>query len=668
MKYTNLILCALLLGCFRMASAETLPPLASDQLPKNISELYSGFNPDQEPLEVKVLKEWKEDGITLQMLTYTVGTFKGAKSIMGAYFAFPTQHAGRLSGLLYMHGGGQRAQKETVLAAAQNGYACISINWGGNKMDDQGPNDPGTDWGAVDATQKTHNDHYGSCLPDAKTIDAFESPRNNNWYLIVLAAKRAITFLQQQEVVDPARIGVFGHSMGGTLTVMVAGCDSRVKAAVPSCGGVGAAPEVLYARPGNAARPRNNSKIYMSLIDESPYIKNITCPILYLGPQNDFNGLFDELFLNWAHIGTQQVAFAISPHLNHRHEPAAAFDDYLWFQDYLQGDFQMPPTPDLQVELKGPNGLPMATLKADAPEKIDRAVIFYSIDPNGQFRFWRTAAARHVDDEWVAELPLLSADMPLYCIANVYYKFPDIKLYGPPWNKSPGKDYLLSSRLVGFEAGLVKTSGVKITDSAQRLITGDFANLQDWYELDPGNSTWHLIATRKIKDPKWRGPDGAELAVEVNSPGSKELVFTFNFNDYRQYGQDKVSGVFYTVVPLPPEKGWHTIKIKLSDLKPTGSNKPELPANWQTLCELDICGHTMLQIGSQRIGVGDGLMGDCGQMLKNLRWIGGEYPRNIIMPGGGIQLDPAAYQKQFQAQIDKSIELEKQVDQIKNGL
>ena len=46
--------------------------------------------------------------------------------------------------------------------------------------------------------------------------------------------------------------------------------------------------------------------------------------------------------------------------------------------------------------------------------------------------------------------------------------------------------------------------------------------------------------------------------------------------------------------------------------------------------------------------------------MKNLRWIGGEYPRNIIMPGGGIQVDPVAYQKQFQAQIDKSVELEKQ--------
>ena len=659
MKHHNLILCSLIFVSFWLRAADTLTPWTSDQIPKTIAELYANFDPNKEPLNVKVIREWQENGITLQMLTYTVGTFKGVKSQMGAYYAFPTQHERKLPGLLYMHGGGQRAQKETVVAAAKNGFAGISINWGGNKMDDQGANDPGTDWGAVDATQQ-HNDHYGSCQPDAKTIDSFESPRNSNWYLIVLAAKRAISFLQQQEVVDGTRIGVFGHSMGGTLSVMVAGCDPRVKAAAPSCGGVGAAPEALYARPGNAARPRNNSQIYMSLIDELSYLKNITCPIIYLGPQNDFNGLVDELFMNWSQIGSKQVAFALSPHLNHRHDSTAAFDDYLWFEDHLKAAVKMPETPSLHVELKGPNGLPVATLKADAPDKIDRAFIFYSIDPNGQFRFWRTAEATRAGDVWTAELPLLSADLPLYSIANVYYQFPEIKLEGPPWSKSPDKNFLLSSRLVGFEVGQVKSSGVKITDSAERLITGDFSNLQDWYQLDPANSTWHLIGTRKIKDPKWRGPDGSELAVDVNGHGSKEFVCTFNFNDYRQYGQDKVSGVFYTVVSLPSGEGWHTIKIKLSDLKSTGSNKSESPTNWQTLCELDICGHTMLQIGNQRVGVGDGLMGDCGQMLKNLRWIGGEYPRNIIMPGGGIQLDSGTYAKQFQTQIDKSVDLEKQ--------
>ena len=58
--------------------------------------------------------------------------------------------------------------------------------------------------------------------PDEKTIDAVVSPRNNNWFLIVLAARRALTFLQQRPEVDPERLGVTGHSMGGTVSMMAA--------------------------------------------------------------------------------------------------------------------------------------------------------------------------------------------------------------------------------------------------------------------------------------------------------------------------------------------------------------------------------------------------------------------------------------------------------------
>ena len=104
--------------------------------------------------------------------------------------------------------------------------------------------------------------------------------------------------------------------------------------------------------------------------------------------------------------------------------------------------------------------------------------------------------------------------------------------------------------------------------------------------------------------------------------------------------------------------------IKLDDLKPVRTNQTGRPTDWQTLCELGISGRERIPIDGQQVEVGSGSF-DQKRLMKNLRWIGGEYPRNIIMPGGGIQVDPAAYQKQFQAQIDKSIELEKQADQIK---
>lgn len=184
-------LAALLLwvGISPAFAGDSFPPLDGPP-PQNFQELWQGYNPTAEPLDVQVVHEWHANGITTQLLTYHIGTFKGRPSRMGAYYAFPQDADGKVPAILQMHGGGQRAQRETVETAAANGYACIAINWGAKPMADQQPDDPGTDWGAVDATQDGHNSHYGSVEPDDKTLDAVPSPRNNNWFLITVAARR----------------------------------------------------------------------------------------------------------------------------------------------------------------------------------------------------------------------------------------------------------------------------------------------------------------------------------------------------------------------------------------------------------------------------------------------------------------------------------------------
>lgn len=51
--------------------------------------------------------------------------------------------------------------------------------------------------------------------PDNYSIDSVPSPRNANWFLLTVAARRAITFLEQQPEVDPERIGFPGSRWAG---------------------------------------------------------------------------------------------------------------------------------------------------------------------------------------------------------------------------------------------------------------------------------------------------------------------------------------------------------------------------------------------------------------------------------------------------------------------
>jgi hypothetical protein len=184
-----------------LLSKNSLSPLQAGKFAQNVQELWAGYDPRTEPLNVKVIRDWDEvyEGkqIKVQMLTFTVGTFKNQVSRISAYYAYPKGVKDKVPGLVQVHGGGQRANKHMVEVDAANGYASISLNWGGRELEDQKPGEPGTNWGAIDPTQK-HVSHYFRLTPDEKTVESVYSPRNNNWFILSLATRRGLTFLEQQ--------------------------------------------------------------------------------------------------------------------------------------------------------------------------------------------------------------------------------------------------------------------------------------------------------------------------------------------------------------------------------------------------------------------------------------------------------------------------------------
>ncbi|MFP6765850.1 MAG: acetylxylan esterase [Planctomycetaceae bacterium] len=643
----------------RECSADTLRPLGDNSPPQNLDELWAGYDPAREPLDVEVVREWKRGSTTVQMVVYTVGTFKGKKSRMGAYYAFPTQRQGRVPGLLQMHGGGQRAMSELVEAAAANGYACISMNWGGRPMADQQPGDPGTDWGAVDATQDGHNSHYGSLKPDGKTIDTVISPRNSNWFLIVVAARRALTFLQQQTQVDPERLGVTGHSMGGKLTVMTAGIDPRVRVAVPSCGGTAAAPRNLRERPGASIRPVNPEPLYYTTIDDSNYIRRITCPILYTGPQNDFNGILDNLYANWLQMPSRSVHYSISPHLNHRHVSESEFAGRHFLDVILKAEGRFPRTPQLQVSVAMADGIPQATLIPDDPDNVVRVDIYYSVDPHALTRFWRSASVARNGQTWSARCPVISPRMPLFVMANVYYPL-EKEIHGPRWNRHAPQTFLVSSRVVEIDPPELDQADVRATDSTERMIESDFETWQDWYRLEVGNDQHRQCFTRKIKDPKWRGPDGATLAVDVLDPAGGELAVIFQMNSWNVY-QGLPAGRYYAAKTIARSKAWQTIEITLADLVPLDERSRNGLRTWQYMTEVGIVAMVRTRENNQPAVVA-GSAWPKSRKLKNLRWAGGDYPAEFIMPDRKIS--PLELERIFNSEIQKSVEQEKR-DQIR---
>ena len=637
--------------------AETLPALKDGQVPQNLDELWAGFDPRKEPLEVEVTKEWEQDGIVCRVIRYRIGTFKGQPSTVAAFYAFP-KGAKSLPGLMHIHGGGQSANLATVVTDAKRGYASLSLNWGGNKMtlaDGKLYDGLNTDWGALDAThppQRNKVNHFaGGTAPDAFTLDAVDSPRNDNWFLVTLAARRGLTFLQSQPQVDPARLGVYGHSMGGRLTTQLTGIDKRVKAAVPSCGGSGDLIATLDEMPGG--QRSKATSLALATTSENPYIARLSVPTLWFSPTNDFHAHMDNMAWNWRGVPDSLLRLSMSPHFNHRHDHASTLTQHLWFETYLKGKTGLiPTTPAIAIEA---GRIPKIVVTPDASKPCQTVRIYVSQDVHELTRFWRQLEAKQVDGRWIAEAPLMDLSLPLFAYANVVYATPEEYRKMPTVPGVANSDtYYFSSREAWVTPAQLKAAGAQATDQPERLINADSADWGDWYRLNWGHPDLWSLYTRKVKDSKWRGPKGAKLRFEIKAREASWLAVKFVSNDWGAFAAGP-KAEYAAIKELKVTDGWATVEVDLAEVRPIGATKVPL-ADWSTLTEIGFSPSIPAELKTPDMKAAKGWTRGTDPAIRNLRWEGGDYGLTQRPPA---TLTEAERTKAFNDSIKASLEQEK---------
>jgi hypothetical protein len=58
-------------------AAETFTPYQSGNVPQNVTDLWKDYDAQKEPLDIKVVKEWKTDGVVTRYVTFKVERLKG---------------------------------------------------------------------------------------------------------------------------------------------------------------------------------------------------------------------------------------------------------------------------------------------------------------------------------------------------------------------------------------------------------------------------------------------------------------------------------------------------------------------------------------------------------------------------------------------------------------
>jgi len=574
-------------------------PQVTDSVPQSVEELWADFDPRQDSLETEVIREWRENGGVYRHVRFLVGHFKGKPARMAAIYGFPEAAEGTLPGVMHIHGGGQRASLAEVAFLVERGYAALSVNWGGrgrgdgpfNAVEGAQPGEPNTDWGDVDPSQ-CNVQGYSTLLPGPlQFYEDREHPKNNNWYLLAVGCRRGLTFLERQPEVDPDRLGVHGYSMGGNLTMYVAGSDERLKAAVPAVGGQGWRWQSHEFADGPAPpqiRVKGDVELFRRTLDFENYAPLITCPVLHRSGTNDFHGWMDDVYRTNALIPDQPLRYSWATRFNHRLTPEVAVTMPLWFDWLLKDGPPLPETPASTLTLDTADGMPRFVVRPKGNWPVARCEIFYSVDPDPRSRFWRSADVSREGDAFTASLPLESTQRPLFAFANVFHTLPEpVSMNRLPSFRDPVREACISSELRSATPEQLASTGVRTQPVGGRLLDDFRHGWRDWYSLNADNPVHWQRRTRKLTDPAWRGPAGSRLAITLTMPQTNPITVVLIENEWRhERGKRRT---FTCTREVPGQSEPQTLRFEPADFTPTDESAGPLES-WSQLDQLGLCG------------------------------------------------------------------------------
>ena len=549
------------LNLHALASDSLTPYQTAEQVPQNAQALWGSYDSTAEPLEVKVHQEWKQDGVTSRLITFKVGTFKGSDARISAYYCFP-ENGKKNPAFVWSHGGGQCADRRRGHYFATQGFATVDINWLGRPL--EGAKEGLTDWGKIDPSQgpqfyaKALRKQFKSSFhPDEHSIDPIISPRNSNWFMLSLAGRRALTFLEQQPEVDASRLGFTGFSMGGTITSMTA-IDKRLKAVAPFVGGTTNLHENYPGmNSGGVIRNIGDLELYKNTIDPGAYWKHVTVPVMFITSSNDFHSTLDRIYQSMELLPHDNWRVTGNMHANHGPGPEQWIMLTHWFKQHLAGiDQNIPATPPSSFKIE--NNTAHFTVTPAQQERLQDVEIYYSYHPNAITRFWKkatpTTQAANEANTWKAEIPVYSK-LPLYTFALCRYKLAEEQ----PLERGTTKTFSLNSREYMHIPSDIDLAA--FNDLPKSGLIDDFSkSMENWSSRDQGS-----FKTYKFQDPQLDTNPGNKLAITVHNKEGQDILIGLGIDSkFNGHGKDLGNFNYGTKIS---GRGPQTILLEAKDFK-----------------------------------------------------------------------------------------------------
>lgn len=247
-------------------------------------------------------------GDGLRAIFYDALPWKGKPTKVFAWLGHPAGVAGKVPGVVLVHGGGGAASKEWVQRWNEHGFAAISISVEGQTDADDPELPKGT---------PGYRRHPWAGPQRSGIYGDSSEPLADQWiYHAVADTVRANSLLRSLPEVDADKVGVMGISWGGVITATAIGIDDRFAFAIPmyGCGR-------MFDSENHYGRILGSNALYREAWDPLVRMDRVRMPVLWFSwPQDAHFPLDCQAACYRAAAGPHMVALV--PGMGHGHNYA----------------------------------------------------------------------------------------------------------------------------------------------------------------------------------------------------------------------------------------------------------------------------------------------------------------------------------------------------------
>ena len=342
--------------------------------------------------------DWIDQQGPVRSLLYAGQPYQGKPTRVFAYYCTPGSVAGdpsldkELPAVVLVHGGGGTAFREWTELWARRGYAAIAMDLAGSlPIEGKNPHD---------SQNRKRLPDGGPGQGDEEKFGSIDKPAEEQWpYHAVANVVLAHSLLRSFDEVDAERTAVTGISWGGYLTCIVAGVDSRFKAAVPVYGCGFLQENSAWLGQFQKMTPQQRDR-WVELWDPSRYLPAVSMPIFFVNGTNDFAYPLDSYMKSYDAVASAKN-IRVTVNMPHSHPAGWEPQEIGLFIDHHLRDGKSLATLD-KPTLE--NGEVTCSVKSEAP--IKSAAIHWTTDEGPiNRRAWQTAEAKVGDGTISAKAP-----------------------------------------------------------------------------------------------------------------------------------------------------------------------------------------------------------------------------------------------------------------------